>query len=70
MERVNKIDFYYQLVDSNSSGFLGFTDQVYQNNNQITWVSPPAIGVYHVYPVITDNNNQIFTGPRITISIE
>ncbi|MBT4335524.1 hypothetical protein HN800_00940 [bacterium] len=70
VERVNKIDFYYQLVDSNSSGFLGFTDQVYQNNNQITWVSPPAIGVYHVYPVITDNNNQIFTGPRITISIE
>ena len=25
---------------------------------------------FHVYPVITDNNNQLFTGPRITISIE
>ncbi len=70
VEKVNKIDFYYQLVDSNSSSFLGFIDQVYTNNNKITWASPPALGVYHVYPVITDNNNQLFTGPRITISIE
>ncbi|MBU1037129.1 PBP1A family penicillin-binding protein [Patescibacteria group bacterium] len=70
IERVNKIDFYYRLVDDQQSNWLGFLDNVYDNLNQFTWSQPPGNGIYKIYPLITDYLGKAVTGPEITISIE
>ena len=70
IERVDKIDFYFRLADSNNSQWLGYINDVFDNSNQVTWSTAPAPGTYKVYPVITDYLNSVVSGPEITISIE
>ena len=70
VERVNKIDFYFRSIDSESSQWLGYISDVFDNTNQVTWSTTPPPGTYKVYPVITDYLNSVVSGPEITISIE
>lgn len=70
ISQIKKVDFYYRDESTNQSNWVNFQENPSINNISVYWSSPPPIGTYKLYPFIQDINNNTFTGPEITISIE
>lgn len=68
--QIKKVDYYIRSEATNQSTWINFFENPLVNNVSIYWTSPPEIGTYKLYTVITDMGNNIFNGPEITISIE
>lgn len=70
LNKVKKVDYYYRLDQNTSANWLGYVEYPSENNINYAWPDYPESGVYKVYPVITNYQNQVIKGPEITISIE
>lgn len=70
LSKIKKVDFYLRPEQNNNSTWLGYIEDFEDNSIGLTWRDYPATGVYKVYPLITDVQNQSIKGPEITISIE
>ncbi|MBU1130913.1 PBP1A family penicillin-binding protein [Patescibacteria group bacterium] len=70
LTKVKKIDYYFRLDQDANPHWLGYVEYFPDNNIDFTWQDYPASGVYKVYPIITNSQNQIIKGPEITINVE
>ncbi len=70
LSKVKKVDFYYRPQDSQNTVWLNYIENPISNNLDVLWATAPELGVYHLYPVITDWQGQLINGPEITVSIE
>ena len=68
--KVSKVDFYFQMTGDNESRWLGYTESGQENNLTVVWNDLPQAGVYKIYPVITNKQNQTIKGPEITVTLE
>lgn len=67
---IKQVDFYYRLSESNQSKWFGVVKTTNSQPFFLVWQSNPGTGIYKVYPVFTDRQNQVVQGRAITISIE
>ncbi len=68
--KINKVDFYYQQPQESESHWLGYTEAGQENNLTVVWRDLPAAGIYKIYPVMTNKQNQTINGPEITVTLE
>ncbi len=68
--KVKKVDFFFKNPTDKNSTWLGVIENPKNKNLQLAWASPPPLGTYKLYPLISDVDNEIIKGPEITVSIE
>ena len=70
VEKVKKVDFYYKTDSQENGHWINYVNNPLDNNLKTLWSEAPSSGVYKLYLIITDQNNQIIQGPTITINLQ
>ncbi len=67
---IKKIDFYFVNQDSGESKWITTINEASANRIKGNWNTPPALGKYILYTIITDTENNVHQESGINISIE
>ncbi len=68
-ENIKKIDFYYLSSDNDNSHWFTYVEPPGENLN-IPWGTDVSPGIYKLYMVVKDENNNLLNTPAIIVNVE